>query len=77
MDFAACGKDGLHAVEVNRARSIRPRDLSGLRAFLSDYPMARAVLLFGGDRPEYRDRIVLLPVTDALADPTRILKVPP
>ena len=43
-------------------------DLRGLRQFKSDYPMARCVLLFGGERREYRDGTELLPVTEALAD---------
>ena len=36
--------------------------------------MARCVLLFGGDRREYRDGIELLPVSEALGDPTAVLK---
>ena len=38
--------------------------------------VARAVLLYGGDRRENRNGIELLPVADALADPTRILPEP-
>ena len=35
--------------------------------------MARCVLLFGGDRREYRDGIAILPLAEALADPALIL----
>ncbi len=35
--------------------------------------MARCVLLFGGERGEHRDGIGLLPVAEALADPTQVL----
>ena len=35
--------------------------------------MARCVLLFGGERREHRDGIDLLPVAEALADPTQVL----
>lgn len=73
VDLVAYGGDGFHAIEVKRSRSVRPADLSGLRAFLDDYPMARAVLLYGGDRPENRNGIELLPIAEALTDPTRIL----
>lgn len=38
--------------------------------------MARCLLLFGGDRREYRDGIELLPVDDALADPASLLAPP-
>ena len=73
VDLVAYGGDGFHAIEVKRSRAIRPADLRGLRAFLDDYPMARAVLLYGGDRRENRNGIELLPIGQALADPTRIL----
>ena len=54
---------------------IRRADLHGLKQLRSDYPMARCVLLFGGDRREHRDRIELPPLAEALADPTLILWV--
>ena len=73
VDFVAYGGDGLHAIEVKRSRSVRPADLQGLRAFLVDYPMARGVLLYGGDRQEHRDGIELIPMDAALADPARML----
>jgi predicted AAA+ superfamily ATPase len=76
VDFVAYGSDGLFAIEVKRSRTVRSGDLRGLRQFKSDYPMARCILLFGGDRREYRDGIELLPVGDALADPTLMLTAP-
>ena len=73
VDFIAYGGDGLFAIEVKRGRTIRRTDLRGLAQFKHDYPMARCVLLFGGERREHRDGIELLPVAEALADPTRVL----
>ena len=73
VDFIAYGGDGLFAIEVKRRRKIRQTDLHALRQFKLDYPMARCVLLFGGERREYRDGIELLPVAEALADPTLVL----
>ena len=70
VDFVAYGGDGLFAIEVKRTRTIRRADLHGLKQFRTDYPMARCVLLFGGDRREHRDAIELLPLAEALADPT-------
>ena len=66
VDFVAYGGDGLYAIEVKRSRTVRHADLRGLRQFKSDYPMARCLLLFGGDRREYRDGIELLPVEEAM-----------
>ena len=74
VDFVAYGGDGLFAIEVKRTRTIRRADLHGLKQFRTDYPMARCVLLFGGDRREHRDGIELLPLAEALADPTLILR---
>ena len=76
VDFVAYGGDGLFAIEVKRSRTVRRADLRGLKQFKSDYPMARCLLLFGGDRREYRDGIELLPVADALGDPTAVLAAP-
>ena len=52
---------------------IRPVDLHALKQFRIHYPMARCVLLFGGDRSDYRNGIELLPLAEALADSTLIL----
>ncbi len=73
VDFVAYGGGGLIAIEVKRTRTIRRADLHGLKQFRIDYPMARCVLLFGGDRREHRDGIELLPLAEALADSTLIL----
>ncbi len=70
----ACGGDGLFAIEVKRRGRIRRADLQGLAQFQADYPAARCVLLFGGDRREYRDGVELLPLVEALADPTTVLR---
>ena len=74
VDFVAYGGDGLFAIEVKRSRRVRSADLQGLTQFKADYPMARCVLLFGGDRREHRDGIDLLPVGDALPDPAIVLE---
>ena len=73
VDLVAYGGDGLFAIEVKRTRTIRRADLHGLKQFRTDYPMARCVLLFGGDRTEHRDGIELLPLAEALANPTLML----
>ena len=74
VDFVAYGGDGLFAIEVKRSRRVRRADLQGLTQFKADYPMARSVLLFGGDRREYRGGIEVLPVAAALADPAIVIR---
>ena len=60
------GEKGIHAMEVKRARTIRQRELSGLKAFLIDYPMPKGYLFYGGDRRLYQDGIELIPVSDGI-----------
>ena len=54
VDFVLYGERGLVAIEVKRSARVRSEDLSGLRAFLSDYPIARAFVVYGGSRA-YRE----------------------
>jgi predicted AAA+ superfamily ATPase len=68
VDFVLYGERGLHAVEVKRASRLRGQDLDGLRAFGSDYPMARRWLLFGGGKPYREDGIEVLPVERGLRE---------
>ena len=66
VDFILYGEKSIHAIEVKRARTIRRRELSGLKAFLKDYPMARGYLFYGGDRRMYQDGIELIPVSEGI-----------
>lgn len=50
VDFVLYGNRGFLAIEVKRGRRVSPADVAGLRSFLSDYPMARALLVYGGER---------------------------
>jgi predicted AAA+ superfamily ATPase len=76
VDMVLYGPGGLWAFEITRtARVTRPM-LSGLQAFLEDYPMAKAYLLYGGDRPRYEGRITLLPVVKALKELPALLRPP-
>lgn len=66
VDFILYGKRGIKAFEVKRTARPKKRDLSALKSFLSDYPMARAYLLYGGDREMKLDGVVVLPAGDFL-----------
>lgn len=66
VDFVLYGERGIRALEVKRSSSVRSQDLSGLRAFLREYPEARATLLYGGSR-RYRDgNIDVIPLEEGL-----------
>lgn len=66
VDFVVYGPAGLLAFEVKRTRKIGPHDLRGLQAFLADYPMATAYLVYGGDRQLQEGKIIVLPMVEAL-----------
>lgn len=51
VDFVLYGEDGFYAIEVKCSTTVRKKDLSSLKAFLEDYPEAKAMLLFMGDAP--------------------------
>lgn len=67
VDFVVYGSTGFDAIEVQNSRSIRPKDLNGLRAFREDYPEARARLLYRGHETLEVDGIRCLPVGSFLA----------
>jgi predicted AAA+ superfamily ATPase len=48
VDFILYGASGVVAIEVKRTSRLRGSDLSGLKAFKADYPMAKTILLYGG-----------------------------
>jgi predicted AAA+ superfamily ATPase len=66
VDFVLYGSRGVMAFEVKRKRRLSGHDLRGLRGYLSDYPMARAFVFYGGDDPAYFDPIQALPIGEAL-----------
>lgn len=66
VDFVLYGEKGIRAFEVTRAARLRSSDLSGLRAFLKDYPMAKAYFFYGGDRRRREGPVDLIPIQEAL-----------
>jgi len=62
VDFVVYGPTEFHAYEVKNSRTVRPEDLKGLRAFLSDYPTAKATLLYRGTDRLIRNGIAIEPV---------------
>lgn len=66
IDFIVYGERGFWAVEVKRARRVRPADLRSLRAFGEDYPESRRILLYGGSDRIETDGVLCLPVEEFL-----------
>jgi len=73
VDFVLYGERGIVAFEVKRSKRIGPRELNGLRAFLTDYPEARATVLYGGTRRMSEGPIVVVPVGDAIPELLELL----
>ncbi|MGA1841619.1 MAG: ATP-binding protein [bacterium] len=66
VDFVLYGPKGIKAFEVKRSKRTTKKDLSGLKAFKSDFPEATLYLLYGGTKNLYEDGIKILPVDSAL-----------
>lgn len=67
VDFILYGERGLIAIEIKRTATLRKRDLSGLRAFCLDYPVARPILLYGGRYRRYEEGVEVVPIQEALS----------
>lgn len=66
VDFVVYGEDGIWACEVKSSARAHPMDTANLRAFLKDYPEARAVLVYGGKQALNFNGIHCLPAADFL-----------
>ncbi|MEW6618351.1 MAG: ATP-binding protein [bacterium] len=66
VDFVLYGDKGLKAFEIKRTRKITPSLIRGLKAFLKDYPLAKAYFLYGGERRLYEGDIEIIPIEEAM-----------
>lgn len=67
VDFVLYGERGIKAFEVKLASNVRKEETAGLAAFLADYPMADAYLVYCGTR-ERRDRgVEVVPIETCLS----------
>lgn len=74
VDLVLYGERGIIALEIKRRNRVTGESLKGLSAFLSDYPMARAFCLYGGDRPRWEGKIRLLPLVNFFHEARNILE---
>ena len=56
------------ALEVKNAARLDSRDFAGLKAFQSDYPEARAVLLYRGETQYMHGNVLVVPVAKYLSN---------
>ncbi len=73
VDFVLYGEKEIIAIEIKGSNKIARSDLRGLRAFLSDYPMAKGYLFYGGNHKMYKNGIEIWPVKEALLNLPKIL----
>lgn len=68
VDFILYGSRGLLAIEVKRSGNVKPRDLKGLKSFLSDYPEAKPYLLYGNSKEQWIDGVHCMPIEKFLKE---------
>src|SRR3989338_5324943 len=66
VDFVLYGKRGFKAFEINHTQRLGGHHFSGLRAFLREYPMAKAYLVYGGQEHLFEKGIEILPIETCL-----------
>lgn len=73
VDFIAYGAKGIKAFEIKSKKTISQSDVSGLVAFLKDYPMAKCSMIYGGSERRYVGNITIIPFVEALKDLPNLL----
>lgn len=66
VDFIIYGPKLFYAIEVKHSDKIHNKDLKGLKAFLTDYPEATAILVYQGDIRLKKGNVLCIPVTEFL-----------
>lgn len=73
VDFVLYGANGLLAFEIKRTDRLAGTRFRGLRAFLKDYPMAKAYFFYGGRRRLTEGGINIYPMEAAFRELPEIL----
>ncbi len=68
VDFVLYGENGIWAIEVKNEKKVHPAELKPLKAFLQDYPIAKALFLYRGDEKREIDNILCMPVETFLRE---------
>jgi len=73
VDFVLYGKGGLIAIEVKVSSRVRTGDLDGLKLFIEDYPMTKALLIYTGQRRYHDSGIEVIPAEEFFCDARSML----
>ena len=68
VDFVIYDSCDFVAIEVKNAARLDARDFAGLKAFQSDYPEARTVLLYRGETQYMHGSVLVVPAGNYLAN---------
>lgn len=68
VDFVLYGSRGLRIFEIKRTGKVSSAMLKGLKAFLKDYPSAKAYFLYGGERKMREGEIEILPFNETVKE---------
>jgi predicted AAA+ superfamily ATPase len=74
VDFVLYRKRDIKVFEVKRTRRVSNTMMRGLKAFLKDYPMAKAYFIYGGNRRMREGNIHILPMENTLKNLSVILQ---
>ena len=66
VDFVVYGNNRFDAIEVKNAVKLSPKDFSSLKAFATDYPEARRILLYRGTERLSTNGVLCIPVSEFL-----------
>jgi predicted AAA+ superfamily ATPase len=66
VDFIIYGPKSLWAIEVKNDKKVSSKDTKSLEAFLTDYPMAKAILLYRGTEYIKIKNVLCIPCEDFL-----------
>jgi uncharacterized protein len=73
VDFVLYGERGLIGIEVKASSRVRAEDLKGLQAFGKDYPVARRIFLYGGEKRYAQDGIEVMPAGEFMKRAATVL----
>ncbi len=74
VDFVLYGTSVFAAIEVKHSDRVRPRDLTSLKSFQTDYPGSNTILLYRGKDRYLSDNVLVLPCADFLMSMDEFLK---
>jgi uncharacterized protein len=73
VDFVMYGEHGFWAIEVKRSSRLRDEDFGGLALFGAEYPQARRILVYGGERLYVEKDVAAQPVSQFLRNLASLL----